>query len=162
MSNWGNPQLFWLQAANDSHFGDLQMSKKRYLLQKKMPYNISHLCGAIVSSFNGEQLKKCDSLYISKGIREYSRGVFITHDLGYPAYAGSSEAKCIKVNQYFNKFCLNLEFCYGFQHVSKFIAFGLNTLVFVQTMSSELIVILVYFITFCHGWPCSYRQQGLP
>ena len=47
-----------------------------------MPYNISHLCGAIVSSFNGEQLKKCDSLYISKGIREYSRGVFITHDLG--------------------------------------------------------------------------------
>ena len=65
---------------NDSHFGDLQMSKKRYLLQKKMPYNISHLCGAIVSSFNGEQLKKCDSLYISKGIREYSRGVFITHD----------------------------------------------------------------------------------
>ena len=67
---------------NDSHFGDLQMSKKRYLLQKKMPYNISHLCGAIVSSFNGEQLKKCDSLYISKGIRDYSRGVFITHDLG--------------------------------------------------------------------------------
>ena len=105
MSNWENPQLFWLQAANDSHFGDLQMSKKRYLLQKKMPYNISHLCGAIVSSFNGEQLKKCDSLYISKGIREYSRGVFITHDLGYPAYTGSSEAKCNKVNQYFNKFC---------------------------------------------------------
>ena len=67
-----------------------------------MPYNISHLCGAIVSSFNGEQLKKCDSLYISKGIREYSRGVFITHDLGYPAYTGSSEAKCDKVNQYFN------------------------------------------------------------
>ena len=102
MSNWGNLQLFWLQAANDSHFGDLQMSKKRYLLQKKMPYNISHLCGAIVSSFNGEQLKKCDSLYISKGIREYSRGVFITHDLGYPAYTGSSEAKCDKVSQYFN------------------------------------------------------------
>ena len=98
MSNWGNPQLFWLQAANDSHFGDLQMSKKRYLLQKKMPYNISHLCGAIVSSFNGEQLKKCDSLYISKGIREYSRGVFITHDLGYPAYTGSSKAKCNIVN----------------------------------------------------------------
>ena len=40
MSNWENPQLFWLQAANDSHFGDLQMSKKRYLLQKKMPYKI--------------------------------------------------------------------------------------------------------------------------
>ena len=73
---------FLAAVGNDSHFGDLQMSKKRYLLQKKMPYNISHLCGAIVSSFNGEQLKKCDSLYISKGIREYSRGVFITHDLG--------------------------------------------------------------------------------
>ena len=100
MSNWGNSQLFWLQAANDSHFGDLQMSKKRYLLQKKMPYNISHLCGAIVSSFNGEQLKKCDSLYISKGIREYSRGVFITHDLGYPAYTESSEAKYSSVNKY--------------------------------------------------------------
>ena len=110
MSNWGNLQLFWLQAANDSHFGDLQMSKKRYLLQKKMPYNISHLCGAIVSSFNGEQLKKCDSLYISKGIREYSRGVFITHDLGYPAYTESSEAKYSSVNKYFNKFCWILNF----------------------------------------------------
>ena len=27
-------------------------------------------------------------------------------------------------------------------------------LVFVQTMSSELIETLVYFITLCHGWPC--------
>ena len=78
---------------------------------------------------------------------------------------------------------MNFRICYGFQYVSKAIAFGLNTLVFVQTISYdlktknvsyykwviwisshdkfwnslELIEILLYFMTLCHGWPCSNR-----
>ena len=43
---------------------------------------------------------------------------------------GSSMKKWIKVNQISSD---KSNTCYGFQHVPKFIAFGLNTLVFVQT-----------------------------
>lgn len=63
--------------------GDLQMSKKRDIFLLLFLLCVYDCVGhPIVSSFNGEQLKKCDSLYISKGIRESSRSVFITHDLG--------------------------------------------------------------------------------
>lgn len=94
-----------------SHFGDLQMSKKRYLpLKKHISLLSSDVWGAhaIVSSFNGEQLKKCDSLYISKGIREFSCGVFIAHDLGDPEERKihlNDSLRVTRCNIFVNSFC---------------------------------------------------------
>ena len=53
---------------------------------------------------------------------------------GFFQNTGSSMAKCHKLNQCYNKFWW-ISICYGFQHVFKALAFGINTLVFVQTMS---------------------------
>ena len=63
---------------------------------------------AIVSSFYGEQLKKCDSLYISKGIREFSCGVFIAHDLGDPEERKihlNDSLRVTRCNIFVNSFC---------------------------------------------------------